>query len=661
MSRRSRICCDGKGVSRRGNTSINRQNKITLQSHSDCVYLWTTTGRVLANHRSGASLERYTLNAPYPTLGSAMRQLKTLCRAAGSPGHGAHHPLPPSILYIYQKAARGVRATSNAPYPTLGSAMRQLKTLCRAAGSPRHGGPRPSLPRILYIYQKAARGVRATSNAPYPTLGSAMRQLKTLCRAAGSPRHGGPRPLPPSILYIYQKAARGVRATSNAPYPTLGSAMRQLKTLCRAAGSPGHGGPRPSLPRILYIYQKAARGVRATSNAPYPTLGSAMRQLKTLCRAAGSPGHGAHHPLPPRVLYIYQKAARGVRATSNAPYPTLGSAMRQLKTLCRAAGSPRHGGPRRSLPRILYIYQKAARGVRATSNAPYPTLGSAMRQLKTLCRAAGSPGHGGPRPSLPRILYIYQKAARGVRATSNAPYPTLGSAMRQLKTLCRAAGSPGHGAHHPLPPRVLYIYQKAARGVRATSNAPYPTLGSAMRQLKTLCRAAGSPRHGGPRPSLPRILYIYQKAARGVRATSNAPYPTLGSAMRQLKTLCRAAGSPGHGAHHPLPPRVLYIYQKAARGVRATSNAPYPTLGSAMRQLKTLCRAAGSPRHGGPRPSLPSILYIYQKAARGVRATSNAPYPTLGSAMRQLKTLCRAAGSPGHGGPRRSLPRILYR
>ena len=52
--------------------------------------------------------------------------------------------------------------------------------------------------------------------------------------------------------------------------------------------------------------------------------------------------------------------------------------------------------------------------------------------------------------------------------------------------------------------------------MRATANAPYPTLGSAMRQLKTLCRAAGSPRHGGPRPSLPRILYIYQKAARGL-------------------------------------------------------------------------------------------------------------------------------------------------
>ena len=46
VSRRSRICCDGKGVSRRGNTSINRHNKITLQSrlpsHSYCVYLWTS-------------------------------------------------------------------------------------------------------------------------------------------------------------------------------------------------------------------------------------------------------------------------------------------------------------------------------------------------------------------------------------------------------------------------------------------------------------------------------------------------------------------------------------------------------------------------------------------------------------------------------------------
>ena len=195
--------------------------------------------------------------------------------------------------------------------------------------------------------------------------------------------------------------------SSDGLYPHPVSAMRQLKTLCRAAGSPGHVGPDPSLPRILYIYQKAARGVRATSNAPYPTLGSAMRQLKTLCRAAGSPGHGGPDPSLPRILYIYQQAARGVRATSNAPYPTLGSAMRQLKTLCRAAGSPEHGGPRPSLPSILYIYQQAARGVRATSNAPYPTLGSAMRQLKTLCRAAGSPEHGGPRPSLPSILYIY--------------------------------------------------------------------------------------------------------------------------------------------------------------------------------------------------------------------------------------------------------------
>jgi hypothetical protein len=64
VSRRSRICCDGKGVSRRGNTSVKRQNKITLQSrlpsHSHCVYLWTTTGRVLTNHRSEASLERDT-------------------------------------------------------------------------------------------------------------------------------------------------------------------------------------------------------------------------------------------------------------------------------------------------------------------------------------------------------------------------------------------------------------------------------------------------------------------------------------------------------------------------------------------------------------------------------------------------------------------------
>ena len=100
--------------------------------------------------------------------------------------------------------------------------------------------------------------------------------------------------------------------------------------------------------------------------------------------------------------------------------------------------------------------------------------------------------------------------------------------------------------------------------------------------------------------------------------SSNAPYPTLVSAMRQLKPLCRAAGSPEHGAPHPSPPHILYIYQKAARGVRATSNAPYPTLGSAMRQLKTLCRAAGSPGHGGPRPSPPDILFIYHKAARGL-------------------------------------------
>ena len=64
VSRRSRICCDGKGVSRRGHTSVNRHNKITLQSrlpsHSYYVYLWTATGRVLANHRSEASLDRYT-------------------------------------------------------------------------------------------------------------------------------------------------------------------------------------------------------------------------------------------------------------------------------------------------------------------------------------------------------------------------------------------------------------------------------------------------------------------------------------------------------------------------------------------------------------------------------------------------------------------------
>ena len=457
--------------------------------------------------------------------------------------------------------------SSNAPYPTLVSAMRQLKPLCRAAGSPEHGGPRPSLPSTFYIYQKAARGVRATSNPLYRTQGSAMRQLKPLCRAAGSPEHGAPHPLPPHIFYIYQKAARGVRATSNAPYPTLVSAMRQLKPLCRAAGSPEHGAPHPLPPRILYIYQKAARGVRATSNAPYPTQGSVMRQLKTLCRAADSPGHGGPRPIHPRILYIYQKAARGVRATSNAPYPTQGSAMRQLKTLCRAAGSPEHGAPYTLPPRILYIYQKAARGVRATSNAPYPTQGSAMRQLKTLCRAADSPGHGGPRPSLPSTFYIYQKAARGVRATSNPLYRTQGSAMRQLKPLCRAAGSPEHGAPHPSPPRILYIYQKAARGVRATSNAPYPTLVSAMRQLKPLCRAAGSPEHGGPRPSLPSTFYIYQKAARGVRATSNPLYRTLVSAMRQLKPLCRAAGSPGHGGPRPSPPHILYIYQKATRGL----------------------------------------------------------------------------------------------
>ena len=126
------------------------------------------------------------------------------------------------------------------------------------------------------------------------------------------------------------------------------------------------------------------------------------------------------------------------------------------------------------------------------------------------------------------------------------------------------------GRNDSRPPRSTYDE------ARATSNAMYPHLLSVMRQLKTLCRAAGSPVHVGPHPLYPDILYIYQKASRVDRATSNPPYPHLVSVMRQLKTFCRATGSPVHVGPHPSPPHVLYIYHDAARAADGTRSPARP-------------------------------------------------------------------------------------